>query len=270
MIWEAARATSAAPTFFERIVIDEEPFIDGGMGRNNPINQVLEEAELMFPDRNIACIVSLGTGQAETISIPKPDWLQRVIPLHVVNAMRKIATDCEESAEAAARRFEHTPGTYFRFNVDQGLQDVRLEQWDKLDEVRAHTGQYIRKMDVNPRLKAAVVCICGRQGVIPTAHISTKIPNLSFSSGILPVARKGGRVPIPTSRQPDPKRCPPPTTFFTGRQDILTRMREYFFNHLGKQHVFVLCGLGGSGKSQTAFKFVDECQVEAQDPRYVT
>jgi len=101
-IWEAARATAAAPTFFERIVIDEEPFIDGGMGRNNLINQVLEDSELMFPDRNIACIVSLGMGQAETISIPKPDWLQQVIPLDVVNAMRKIATDCEESAEAAA------------------------------------------------------------------------------------------------------------------------------------------------------------------------
>src|SRR5882672_7382832 len=50
-IWEAARATSATPTFFKRIVIDGEPFVDGGMGRNNPINQVLEEAELMFPGR---------------------------------------------------------------------------------------------------------------------------------------------------------------------------------------------------------------------------
>ena len=76
MIWEAARATSATPTFFERIVINEEQFIDGGMGGNNPIHQVLQEAELMFPDRHIACIVSIGTGQAETISIPKPDWIQ--------------------------------------------------------------------------------------------------------------------------------------------------------------------------------------------------
>jgi len=55
-IWEAACATAAGPTFFERIVINGEPFIDGGMGRNNPISQVLEEAELMFPERHIACI----------------------------------------------------------------------------------------------------------------------------------------------------------------------------------------------------------------------
>ena len=47
-------------------------------------------------------------------------------------------------------------------------------------------------------------------------------------------------------------------------------MRDYFFNDLGKQHVFVLYGLGGAGKSQIAFKFVNECQVENQDPRYTT
>jgi len=187
-IWEAARATSAAPMFFEPILIDEEPFIDGGMGRNNPINQVLEEAELMFPHQDIACIVSIGAGQAQTISVPNPrlpqplfQWLlpSNVLPLHVVDAMRKIATDCEESAQDAARRFEHTPGIYFRFNVDQGLQDIGLEQWDRLDEVRAHTQQYIRMADVNPRLTAAVVAICGRERVVPTAHIGTEDATLS-------------------------------------------------------------------------------------------
>src|ERR1700690_2286849 len=67
-IWEAARATSAAPTFFKRIRIGEkgleEEFVDGGLGCNNPIRQVLEEAEIAFgPGRRIACIVSIGTGQ---------------------------------------------------------------------------------------------------------------------------------------------------------------------------------------------------------------
>ena len=47
-------------------------------------------------------------------------------------------------------------------------------------------------------------------------------------------------------------------------------MREYFFNDLGKQHIFVLYGLGGAGKSQIVFKFVNTCQSEIQDPRYST
>jgi len=174
MIWEAVRATSAAPTFFKRIVINGEPFIDGDMGRNNPINQVLEEAELMFPHRHIACIVNIGMGQAQTISIPKPNLFQRLLPLKVVDAMRKIATDCEESAQVVARRFQHTSGVYFRFNVEQGLQAVGLEQWERLNEVRAHTQQYIRMAEVNTRLQAAVVAICARQRVVPAKHISTK------------------------------------------------------------------------------------------------
>src|SRR5882724_6398196 len=122
MIWEAAHATSTSLMLFERIVINGEPFIDGGVGINNPIQQVLEEAELMFPDRHIACIVSIGTGHTETINIPKSDGFQRAIPLNVVEAMGKIAIDCEASAQDAARRFEHTPVSYFRFNVEQGLQ----------------------------------------------------------------------------------------------------------------------------------------------------
>ena len=97
-IWEAVRATSAAPTFFKRIVIDGEPYVDGGMGCNNPVQQVLQEAELVFPDRHVACIISIGAGQAGTISIPKPGWFQWVLPLKVVEAIRKIATDCEASA----------------------------------------------------------------------------------------------------------------------------------------------------------------------------
>jgi len=66
------------------------------------------------------------------------------------------------------------------------------------------------------------------------------------------------------------KRCPPPTPFFTGRKDILSQMHTYFSENFGKRHVFVLHGLGGAGKSQIAFKFVEECEVDAAASRYVT
>src|ERR1700731_2295324 len=35
-IWQAARATSAAPTFFAPVVIDDVRYADGGTGYNNP------------------------------------------------------------------------------------------------------------------------------------------------------------------------------------------------------------------------------------------
>src|SRR3984957_17045248 len=66
------------------------------------------------------------------------------------------------------------------------------------------------------------------------------------------------------------KRCPPPSRVFTGRQDILSQMHTYFSTNLGECRVFVLHGLGGAGKSQIAFKFVKECQVDAAPSRYAT
>lgn len=36
-IWEAARATSAAPAYFKRIKVGSEELIDGGLGANNPV-----------------------------------------------------------------------------------------------------------------------------------------------------------------------------------------------------------------------------------------
>jgi patatin-like phospholipase/acyl hydrolase len=36
-IWEAARATTAAPTYFARMQLGDYEYIDGGIGYNNPV-----------------------------------------------------------------------------------------------------------------------------------------------------------------------------------------------------------------------------------------
>src|SRR5260370_41600024 len=87
-IWQAARATSAAPTFFKRVEIGMgQPFIDGGLGHNNPSSLVLEEAKRLFDARQIGCLVSIGTGQGEIISIKRTGMLQQSIPADVIDAL---------------------------------------------------------------------------------------------------------------------------------------------------------------------------------------
>ncbi|RYN19950.1 hypothetical protein AA0112_g10878 [Alternaria arborescens] len=70
-IWEVARATSAATTFFESISIGHQDieFIDAGFGHNNPSEVLLSEAEDMFPGGTYGCIVSIGTGLGDVITI---------------------------------------------------------------------------------------------------------------------------------------------------------------------------------------------------------
>jgi len=40
--------------------------------------------------------------------------------------------------------------------------------------------------------------------------------------------------------------------------DILDKMGSYFNSESTSQRIFVLYGLGGAGKSQIAFKFIEE------------
>ncbi|KAK7028428.1 P-loop containing nucleoside triphosphate hydrolase protein [Favolaschia claudopus] len=57
------------------------------------------------------------------------------------------------------------------------------------------------------------------------------------------------------------KPCPFPVAAFTGQRGILEKMHQLFSQNQGFRHIFVLHGLGGSGKSQIALKFVEEAQA---------
>src|SRR5258708_2689210 len=117
-IWEAARATSAAPTFFKWIEIGRgQPFIDGGIGRNNPSRLLLDEAKGLFGARTLGCLVSIGTGQAEIISFKKPGIFQRIVPTNVIDVVKATATDCEATHQSMLGLFANSPNTYFRLNV---------------------------------------------------------------------------------------------------------------------------------------------------------
>ncbi|KDQ53063.1 hypothetical protein JAAARDRAFT_96885, partial [Jaapia argillacea MUCL 33604] len=147
MVWEAARATSATSNIFKPIRIGDslmrELFIGGGIGCNNPIRQVLQEAELVFPSKYVACVLSIGAGHPKTISFASSGGLfSNVLPLSVCTTMHDIATDCEGTAEEMARQFQTISDFYFRFNVDQGLQSFKLGQWYRLSEVQTHAEQY--------------------------------------------------------------------------------------------------------------------------------
>jgi predicted acylesterase/phospholipase RssA len=175
-IWEAARATSAAPTFFKQIIIGSppmlEPFVDGGMGCNNPIKQVLKEAELVFPHQHIACIISIGTGHVTIPSLGATSWFNNVIPLNVVEVLKKITTECEVTAEEIEGRFKPVPNVYFRFHVEQGMQTITLAQWERLPEVTSHTLHYLRQTKVDEMVAAAMIGLRERREVIAAAHLN--------------------------------------------------------------------------------------------------
>jgi predicted acylesterase/phospholipase RssA len=164
-IWEAARATSAAPTFFKRIEIGRgQPYIDGGLGCNNPSRVVLHEARALFGARQVGCLVSIGTGQAKVIGIEKPRPFR---PTNFVDTLEAIATDCEDTHQAMLDLFDNLQNTYFRLNVDQGMQEINLSERENWSKVEAHTTQYMEKKEVREKLD-----LLANEIAVPKAKIS--------------------------------------------------------------------------------------------------
>lgn len=141
-IWEAARATSAAPTFFAPIKFPNGmDFRDGGLGANNPIFELINEVRKEYPTRDISTIVSLGTGVSSSMKLGRG-------LISVAEACSKIAMNTEKTAESFAAQYSHQQGIYrhkyFRFNPTNGLQGVGLDEWEKEDEMMANTLTYLR------------------------------------------------------------------------------------------------------------------------------
>jgi predicted acylesterase/phospholipase RssA len=144
-IWEAARATSAASTFFERIAIgsDKEVFLDGGTGANNPVNVVCAEARDVWNfndaiDDHLHCLISIGTG------VPNVEPFGKTL-LEIGKTLKAMATETEKTAHDFLRDHTklHTEKRYFRFNVDHGLGNIGLEESGKRPDIISATRRYV-------------------------------------------------------------------------------------------------------------------------------
>jgi hypothetical protein len=124
LIWQAARATSAAPSYFNSIQIGQMEYLDGGFGLNNPSQKVFYEVSQVH--RNIheanALTVSIGTGISR-FSRSKPGFLRR--PIGWLNGAKKVSTDCEQHHQSMLQ--ETVNGRrhgYHRLNVpEQATED---------------------------------------------------------------------------------------------------------------------------------------------------
>jgi len=79
-IWQAARATTAAPSFFKPMTIEKPlpsiSYVDGGLGYNNPSKLALQEARRIWGRDKRFCLVSIGTGQQSAKTVVDPTQLE--------------------------------------------------------------------------------------------------------------------------------------------------------------------------------------------------
>jgi len=156
-IWEAARATSAALTFFPPVTFRNyhgSKFVDAGVGCNNPTRILVKEAKAYYRTKGYkatrtTCLVSIGTGQKDLIQLHKAAsmfWLKDRSGLSIAPVLGNIVTDCENTHDEMTLSCleDKVADIYYRFNVPQGMQQIVLDEWDKSNDIRTYTSQYLR------------------------------------------------------------------------------------------------------------------------------
>ena len=153
-IWEAARATSAASSFFDPIKIGpyNEEFVDGATGANNPVQELWNEAKFVWSDNNlessIQCLVSIGTGLPSL----KPFGSSLI---EIGKTLVEMATETERTAEKFHRGHSELDDgdRYFRFNVLRGLEGIGLEDASQKNVIMAATSRYMESEAIVKQMK---------------------------------------------------------------------------------------------------------------------
>ena len=151
-IWQVARATSAAPTYFKPVVIDGLEYIDGGFGANNPCAEIYDEVKRMNNnyEKCVHIILSVGTGKNKKLSRFQGHGIERY--WNYLNFARKWATDAEKTHDQMLRDKRNSAFKfhYYRLNVEEGLGLMKLDEWRARGPVKRKIGSIIGKHRPGP------------------------------------------------------------------------------------------------------------------------
>ncbi|KIM23596.1 hypothetical protein M408DRAFT_332227, partial [Serendipita vermifera MAFF 305830] len=143
-IIEAMLATCAMQPSFSPVKLGpkykETEYIGASLGANNPIHDVINEAHSLFgKESTVASILSVGSGHPGIITIPSNGGEDKMYKV-----MREIMNDCMEKAREIKQKIGRA-GIYFRFSVEQGMQNDHPTQVTDPGWIAAQTESYLEE-----------------------------------------------------------------------------------------------------------------------------
>ena len=145
LMWQSLRASSAAPYYLADYSLGDEKWQDGAVTCNNPAMVGIMEARRLWPDRQIECVVSVGTGEIPRIKRKDASSLHSFIDASYV--LLESACSVQRVDEALGTLLPLIPETkYFRFNPIDSRCDIDLDEIDKLalQNLRVATAEYVK------------------------------------------------------------------------------------------------------------------------------
>lgn len=175
-ICDAALATSAATGFFDHATIGTRQFVDGALGANNPVEEVEGEASnIWWPGTGdlkplVKCFISIGTGKSR----------EREINDNAFKFLRDTLVGIATETEKTERRFldrwakQYAEKRVFRFNVDRGLDDVGLAEYEQQGKMQAATEEYLRDERQKSLVRDCVQNLIQKRGMYKQNSLQAK------------------------------------------------------------------------------------------------
>ncbi|CCX07012.1 Similar to Calcium-independent phospholipase A2-gamma; acc. no. Q8K1N1 [Pyronema omphalodes CBS 100304] len=203
-IWQAGRATCATAAAFKAITIDQTTFLDEGAGMYNPAFQVLDEAHLYeFPDCDIGVFASIGTGKRQKIvtqQAEKREWWEGVAFEGFAEAKRRLMRRIDDCERVHRELVEGDDGgrpklaqggvqtqDYYRFNVEVGVGEFGMNEWNRLSEVATGTRRYLGQRETSKLVKEAArkLVLIEKQGMTDGTKIKFRPSKLGTGDGYI-------------------------------------------------------------------------------------
>ncbi|KAI1778148.1 FabD/lysophospholipase-like protein [Hypoxylon cercidicola] len=152
-IWQAGRATCAIGLAFKPIKIGQTVFHDDGAGTFNPSPYALDEATVNeWPGREVGVFISVGTGKRPKGTDQNQHVWYEGFMGEFAEARKKLVAKvegCEAIHEKMKKELLIKRGVnienYYRFNVEIGVGEFAMNEWNRLGEISTGTRRYLSR-----------------------------------------------------------------------------------------------------------------------------